>query len=73
MLELTCRHCAHFDDDPASIEAEFPGILVFGSAYASARGHAGICHALGRFLDPMRADGCPSFTLRGERTQMVGE
>ena len=57
----TCRSCLHFDDDPSRIEAEFPGILVFGSAYASARGHAGICTALDRFLDPLPASSCPSF------------
>jgi hypothetical protein len=57
----TCRSCAHFDDDPAHLEAEIPGILVFGSAYSSARGHAGMCRKLDRFLDPLLADCCASY------------
>ena len=61
----TCQHCAHFVDDPASIEAEFPYLSVFGSAYSSARGHAGICLELDRFMDPVPASGCPSFVARG--------
>jgi hypothetical protein len=66
MIKQTCQHCAHFVDDPASIEAEFPYITVFGSAYSSARGHAGICRELDRFMDPVLAQGCPSFVLRGQ-------
>jgi len=66
MIELTCQHCIHFVDDPALIEAEFPNLTIFGSAYSSARGNAGICKKLDRFLDPLPAQECPSFTLRGE-------
>ncbi len=65
-MEKTCRHCAHFVDDPAIIEAEFPGLTVFGSAYSSARGEAGICQKLELFLDPMLVKHCPSSSLRGE-------
>ena len=66
MIERTCQHCVHFVDDPASIEAEFPYLTVFGSAYSSSRGHAGICKKLDRFMDPLPAKECPSFTPRGE-------
>ena len=66
MIKQTCQHCAHFVDDPASIEAEFPYITVFGSAYSSARGHAGICQELDRFTDPVPAKNCPSFVPRGQ-------
>ena len=66
MIERTCQHCVHFIDDPASIEAEFPNLTIFGSAYSSARGAAGICQKLDRFMDPLPAQNCPSFTLRGE-------
>lgn len=59
---LTCCSCRHFVDDPALIEAEFPYITTFGSAYSSARGEAGICRALEKFLDPMDAHFCPSFS-----------
>ncbi len=64
MKDATCQHCAHFVDDPAFIEAAIPNMTMLGSAYASARGHAGICQALDRFLDPMPAKSCPSFTPR---------
>jgi hypothetical protein len=58
---LTCRSCVHFDDDPGRLEAEVPGILVFGSAYGSSRGHAGLCTKLDRFHDPLPAHSCSSF------------
>ena len=64
--ELTCFSCVHFVDDPGAIEMEFPGIPVFGSAYSSSRGHAGMCQELDRFLDPLPASCCPSFVLREE-------
>jgi hypothetical protein len=64
-IHRTCRHCARFMDDPASIEAEVPNLTVFGSAYSSARGHAGICREFDRFMDPLPGEDCPSFILRG--------
>ena len=64
MMDLTCQQCVHFNDDPASIEAEYPYLTVFGSAYSSARGEAGICQELERFLDPVAANECSSFTFR---------
>jgi len=66
MIKQTCQHCAHFNDDPAFIEAEIPGLTSFGSAYSSARGHAGICRELDRFMDPLPAQDCPSFEPRGQ-------
>lgn len=57
----TCRHCAHFVDSPAAIEARIPNLTMLGSAYSSARGHAGLCEEYGRFMDPMPAQSCPSF------------
>ena len=64
LTKQTCQQCAHFVDDPAVIEAEIPGLTSFGSAYSSARGHAGICREFDRFLDPLLAQDCPSFTAR---------
>jgi hypothetical protein len=64
-IGLTCRSCVHFDDDPGRLEREVPGILVFGSAYGSSRGHAGLCIELGRFHDPLPAGSCPAFVRRG--------
>jgi hypothetical protein len=66
MIERTCQRCLHFIDDPASIEAEIPNLTIFGSAYSSARGHAGICYKFGLFMDPLPAQDCPSFTLHGK-------
>ena len=64
MIRLTCQHCANFNDDPAFIEAEIPGLTSFGSAYSSARGNAGICRELDRFMDPVPAQECPLFEPR---------
>ena len=64
MIKQTCQHCAHFVDDPAAIEAEIPGLTSFGSAYSSARGHAGICQELDRFMDPLPAQECSLFEPR---------
>jgi hypothetical protein len=64
MTKQTCQHCAHFFDDPAFIESEIPGLTSFGSAYSSARGHAGICQELDRFMDPVLALDCPFFEAR---------
>lgn len=64
MNKQTCQHCCHFVDHPAAIEAEFPYLTVFGSAYASARGNAGLCSKRDLFLDPMPAQECLSFRLR---------
>lgn len=69
MIKQTCQHCTHFNDDPAFIEAEIPGLTSFGSAYSSARGHAGICHALDRFMDPVLAENCPSFAPRATKSE----
>jgi hypothetical protein len=63
MVEATCRSCVHFVDDPACIEAEFPNLTIFGSAYSSARGDAGICQALDRFTDPLPVKDCTSVEL----------
>ena len=64
MIKQTCQHCAHFVDDPAAIEAEIPGLTSFGSAYSSARGYAGICQELDRFMDPVPAQECSLFEPR---------
>jgi hypothetical protein len=67
--ELSCFSCIYFDDDPSSIEIEFPYLRVFGSAYSSARGDAGICRKFDRFLDPIPAGCCPSFVLAESRAK----
>jgi hypothetical protein len=57
----SCRCCRHFTDDPEAIEAQLPGINIYGSAYSSVRGNAGICAQLGRFMDPVPAAECCHF------------
>jgi hypothetical protein len=59
-----CRSCAHFDDDPSSIEAALPGIAILGSAWGSTRGDAGVCALYRRFHDPIPAVGCDGFERR---------
>jgi hypothetical protein len=66
-IEQTCQDCTHFVDDPAFIEAEFPNLTIFGSAYSSARGDAGICHKYDLFTDPVPARKCPSFAVPGSQ------
>jgi len=62
----TCQHCAHFVDDPDSIEAELSNLTVLGSAYSSTRGEAGICQKRGRFMGPVPAADCAEFTARDQ-------
>ncbi len=69
---LTCLSCRHFEDDPGVIEAEFPYITTFGSAYSAARGEAGICGAHGTFLDPMDAGECAEFEAPPRRASGAG-
>ena len=66
MKEATCQDCAHFVDDPDRIEAEIPNLTIFGSAYSSARGDAGICQTFDRFMDPVSARDCDAFKHRQE-------
>ena len=61
---LTCQHCRHFDDDAASLEQRLAHLAIFGSAYSSTRGAAGLCAATGRFLEPVPAEECPRFAQR---------
>ena len=58
----TCQHCVFFIDDPKAIEAAFPGLTIYGSAYSSSRGDAGICERRGLFLVP--EEQCNDFVER---------
>jgi hypothetical protein len=53
-------------DAPDRIEAELPHLTLFGSAYSSARGDAGICRTFDRFMDPVPARNCDAFEHRRE-------
>ena len=39
----TCQQCAYFQNDPAFIEKNYPGLTVMSSGYASVRDRDGIC------------------------------
>ncbi len=63
-MSPTCQSCRHFDDDPASLESQLPGIRALGSAYGSSMGRAGICRVTDRLMDPIPAESCPHFEPR---------
>jgi hypothetical protein len=46
----TCRTCRHFDNDPARLEAAFPGWNAMGSAWGSTRSDDGICERRAIYL-----------------------
>jgi hypothetical protein len=55
-----CRGCAHFCNDPAYLEAIFPGMSALSSAWGSTRAEDGLCRRHDRYLS---ADaGCSDFT-----------
>ena len=45
-----CRSCAHFDGDPAAIEAAFPNLAAMSSGYAAVRASDGLCRLRGIYL-----------------------
>jgi len=45
-----CGACAHFRNDPAYLEALFPGLTSLASADASVRGDDGHCRRHDRYL-----------------------
>ncbi len=53
-----CRTCAHFDNAPATLEAEFGNLASMSSGFASVRAEDGICRARNIYLSS-RA-GCTS-------------
>jgi hypothetical protein len=60
----SCATCRQFDNDPESLEREFPGWTILGSAYGSARGSAGICRLREIFLDAEY--GCKLYEARSK-------
>ena len=45
-----CRACAHFRNDPAYLEAIFPGMSAMSSAWGSTRAEDGLCLKHDRYL-----------------------
>ncbi len=58
-----CRTCAHFDNAPATLEAEFGNLASMSSGFASVRAQDGICRARDIYLSA-RA-GCNSHQTVG--------
>ena len=63
----TCRHCAHFHNDPAMVEKVYPGLKTMSSGYASVRDRDGFCDVHQLYLSAR--DGCPSFQSPGQSIQ----
>jgi hypothetical protein len=54
-----CGNCAHFDNNPITLEEAFKGINILSSVHGCSRGDAGICTVHDRYLLPMHS--CPDF------------
>lgn len=40
---VACQNCVHFQNDPAYIEAVYPGLTIMSSGFASVRDRDGLC------------------------------
>jgi hypothetical protein len=58
----TCQGCIHFQNDPALIEAVYPGLTTMSSGFASVRDRDGFCDYNQLYLSAR--DSCPHFTPR---------
>ena len=58
--KANCLACAHFCNDPKTMEAEIPGLQVMGSGWASVRKQDGLCRKRNVYLDGMSS--CSDFT-----------
>jgi hypothetical protein len=45
-----CRHCRHFVNGAAQVEAALPGLSSLSSAYAAVRDEDGICRVHDRYV-----------------------
>jgi hypothetical protein len=59
---LRCQNCAHFQNDPALIEAAYPGLTIMSSGFASVRDRDGLCSYNQLYLSAR--DSCPHFEQR---------
>lgn len=57
-----CQQCQHFQNDPAFIEATYPGLTTMSSGFASVRDQDGICNYHQLYLSAR--DTCPVFAPR---------
>jgi hypothetical protein len=54
--------CIHFRNDPAAIEAAFPGLAALSSGYGSVRADDGLCALHDRYLGARAS--CARFNRR---------
>jgi hypothetical protein len=54
-----CQQCAHFQNDPALVEAVYRGLTAMSSGYASVRDRDGFCDFHQLYLSAR--DSCPDF------------
>jgi len=54
-----CQQCAHFQNDPALVEAVYRGLTAMSSGYASVRDRDGFCDLHQLYLSAR--DSCPGF------------
>jgi len=50
-----CFGCRHFVNDPATLEAEIPGLTALSSGYASVRADDGLCRLHATYSNGRRA------------------
>ena len=58
----SCQNCSHFENDPALIEAIYPGLTAMSSGFASVRDRDGFCNYNQLYLSAR--DSCPHFAAR---------
>jgi hypothetical protein len=58
-----CQGCLWFQNDPAFVEAAFPGLTTMSSGFASVRDRDGLCERHQRYLSAR--DSCEQFSPRG--------
>jgi hypothetical protein len=57
----TCATCRSFRNDPASLEAAFPGLLSLSSARGSVRAQDGLCDRHDIYLPSVAC--CPNYEI----------
>jgi hypothetical protein len=61
-LGPVCEDCAWFQNDPAFIEATYPGLTAMSSGFASVRDRDGLCNYHDLYLSAR--DSCQQFKRR---------